>query len=64
MVIDSGFAIGTAVNNQIYAIALQQRKIIVVGNFTSLQRIVANRVLRLLPTGALDSSFNVASVLE
>jgi hypothetical protein len=31
--IDSGFTIGTAVNNQIYALQ-QDQKIIVVGNFT------------------------------
>jgi uncharacterized delta-60 repeat protein len=60
--IDSEFAIGTAANNQIYSVALQQdEKIIVVGNFTLYDGVVANRVLRLLPTGALDSSFNVGS---
>jgi hypothetical protein len=32
-----------------------------VGNFTLYNGFVANRVLRLLPTGALDTSFNVGS---
>jgi hypothetical protein len=36
-------------------------KKIVVGNFTLYNGVVANRVLRLLPTGALDTSFNVGS---
>jgi uncharacterized delta-60 repeat protein len=60
--IDSRFTIGTAANNQIYAIVLQQdEKIVLVGNFTLYNGVVANRVLRFLPTGALDTSFNVGS---
>jgi uncharacterized delta-60 repeat protein len=60
--IDPAFITGTAANNQIYAIALQQDgKIVVVGNFTLYNGVLANRVLRLLPTGALDTSFNVGS---
>ncbi|MEZ7505827.1 T9SS sorting signal type C domain-containing protein [Flavobacterium sp. Arc2] len=60
--IDPSFSIGTAANNLIYALAMQtDGKIIVVGNFTLFNGAVANRVLRLLPSGALDTSFNVGA---
>ena len=60
--IDPAFVIGTAANNQIYALAIQgDGKIIVVGNFTLYNGAVANRVLRLLPSGALDTTFNVGT---
>lgn len=60
--IDATFAIGTGAGNQIYALAIQtDGKIIVVGNFTLYNGTVANRVLRLLPSGALDTSFNVGT---
>jgi uncharacterized delta-60 repeat protein len=60
--IDTGFTIGTGANNQIYALGLQQDgKIIVVGNFTLYNGTTANRVLRLLPTGMFDTTFNVGS---
>lgn len=58
--IDATFTIGTVANSQIYDLAIQaDGRIIVVGNFTLYNGVAANRVLRLLPSGDLDTSFNV-----
>jgi uncharacterized delta-60 repeat protein len=60
--IDPTFVIGAAANNQIYALAIQpDGKIIIVGSFTLYNGSVANRVVRLLPTGTIDASFNVGA---
>jgi uncharacterized delta-60 repeat protein len=58
--IDASFVIGTGFNNQVYALALQSDgKIIVVGNFTSYNGTPSNRIVRLLPDGTLDTTFNI-----
>jgi uncharacterized delta-60 repeat protein len=57
--IDATFSTGTGFNNQIYSIAIQpDQKIIVGGNFTSYNGSPATRIIRLLPDGSRDSSFN------
>jgi len=57
--IDATFNTGTGFNNQIYSIAIQpDQKIIVGGNFTSYNGSPAARIIRLLPDGSRDSSFN------
>ena len=59
---DATFVIGTGFNNQVYALALQpDGKIIIVGNFTSYNGILTNRIARLLSDGTLDSSFNAGA---
>ncbi|RTY88114.1 T9SS sorting signal type C domain-containing protein [Flavobacterium sp. RSP15] len=60
--IDATFSIGTGFNNQVYALAVQlDGKIIVGGNFTNYNGDLKNRIVRLLPDGTLDSSFNTGS---
>lgn len=57
--VDATFNIGTGFNSQIYSIAIQpDQKIIVGGNFTSYNGSPATRIIRLLPDGSRDSSFN------
>lgn len=59
-VIDNTFNIGSGFNSQVYAIAIQpDEKIIVVGNFTSYNGTPTPRIVRLLPSGLRDTSFNV-----
>lgn len=60
---DVGFnAGGTGFNNSVYTIAIQaDNKIIVGGNFTSYNGVVANRILRLNSDGSIDSSFSIGS---
>nr|WP_315191580.1 T9SS sorting signal type C domain-containing protein [uncultured Flavobacterium sp.] len=58
--IDPSFIVGTGANNQIYAIALQlDGKILIGGNFTNYNGTLVNRIIRLLPDGTIDASFNV-----
>lgn len=58
--IDNTFSIGSGFNSQVYAIAIQpDEKIIVVGGFTSFNGTSAPRILRLLPNGMRDTTFNV-----
>jgi len=58
--IDNTFSIGSGFNSQVYAIAIQSdEKIIAVGGFTSFNGASAPRIVRLLPSGLRDTSFNV-----
>lgn len=58
--IDNTFSIGSGFNGQVYAIGIQpDQKIVVVGNFTSFNGAPATRIVRLLPSGLRDTSFNV-----
>ena len=58
--IDNTFSIGSGFNGQVYAIAIQpDQKIVVVGNFTSFNGTPVTRIIRLLPSGLRDTSFNV-----
>ncbi len=59
--IDNTFNIGSGFNSQIYAMAIQEDgKVIVAGNFVSYNGITGvGRIIRLLPNGSRDNSFNV-----
>lgn len=59
--IDNTFNIGSGFNSQIYAIAIQEDgKLIVAGNFTTYNGSTGvGRIIRLLPNGSRDNSFNV-----
>ena len=60
--LDTSFYTGTGINNKITAIALQpDGKIIIGGDFTSINGISRNRIARLLPNGDLDLGFNVGT---
>ena len=59
--LDAGFtaAIGTGVNNTVLGIALQaDNRIVLVGQFTQVSGFTYNRIVRLLSTGALDTTIN------
>jgi uncharacterized delta-60 repeat protein len=59
--LDAGFtaAIGAGVNNTVEGIALQaDNRILLVGQFTQVRGLTCNRIVRLLPTGALDPTIN------
>ena len=59
--LDAGFtaAIGTGVNNTVLGIALQaDNRIVLVGQFTQVSGLTYNRIVRLLSTGALDTTIN------
>jgi uncharacterized delta-60 repeat protein len=59
-IVDETFIIGTGLNSQVYAMAIQSdQKIIVGGNFTRYNDSPAGRIIRLLPNGQRDISFNV-----
>lgn len=59
---DVTFNSGLGFNNQVYAVALQSDgKLLVVGNFTTYNGVAVARVVRLLPDGILDVSFNVGT---
>ena len=59
-VVDDTFSIGTGFNSQVYAIAIQSdQRIVVGGNFTRYNDTPVNRLIRLLPNGSRDTSFNV-----
>lgn len=58
--VDDTFRIGMGFDNQVYAMAIQSdQKIIVGGNFTRYHDTSVNRLVRLLPNGSRDASFNV-----
>lgn len=60
--LDNTFSTGTGFNNDVYAVAVQpDGKIIVAGGFTEYNGQSALRVLRLLPDGIMDPSFNTAN---
>ncbi len=55
--LDAAFtdAIGTGINNTVKGIALQaDNRIVLVGQFTQVHSAIYNRIVRLLPTGAVD----------
>jgi len=59
--LDDGFttAIGTGINNTVEGIELQaDNRIVLVGQFTQVHGLTCNRIVRLLPTGALDTAIN------
>lgn len=56
---DTAFNIGVGVNSFVYALAIQSdKKIIVAGNFTKFNTIAVGRIIRLMPDGTIDASFN------
>ncbi|MCD0464571.1 T9SS sorting signal type C domain-containing protein [Flavobacterium sp. ENC] len=58
--VDEKFNTGSGFNSQVYAMAIQpDQKIIVGGNFSLYNSAPANRIIRLLPSGLPDASFNV-----
>ncbi|MCG2419810.1 T9SS type A sorting domain-containing protein [Aequorivita sp. F47161] len=60
--LDNTFSTGTGFNNDVYAVAVQpDGKIIVAGGFTEYNGQASLRVLRLLPDGNMDSSFNTTN---
>ncbi|MBO9582791.1 MAG: T9SS sorting signal type C domain-containing protein [Flavobacterium sp.] len=62
--IDHSFNTGDGFNAQVYSLAIQSdQKIIVAGSFTKYNgsTINANRMVRLLPDGTKDPSFNIGS---
>lgn len=59
---DTTFAIGTGANGIVWDVALQSDgKPILVGGFTSYNGTARNRVVRLLTTGGVDTTFNPGS---
>jgi len=59
--LDAGFtaAIGTGVNDTVKGITLQaDNRIVLIGRFTQVHSGAYNRIVRLLPTGAVDSTIN------
>lgn len=56
----SGFLNGlTGINNPVYSVASQtDDRVLVGGNFTSINGVVRNHISRLLSDGSIDSSFN------
>ncbi|QLC67036.1 delta-60 repeat domain-containing protein [Flavobacterium sp. LPB0248] len=58
--IDNSFNSGDGFNSQVYALAIQNdQKIIVAGAFTKYNGTSLNRIVRLLPDGSKDTSFNI-----
>ena len=58
--IDETFNIGIGFDNQVYAMAIQSdKKIIVGGSFSRYNGSSAGKIVRLLPNGSYDTSFNV-----
>lgn len=59
---DPTFNVGLGFNNQVYSLVLQtDQKIIAAGNFTSFNNAPAFRIVRLLPDGSRDTTFNTGS---
>lgn len=59
--VDPTFNIGTGCNNQVYALAIQSdKKIIVAGNFIKFNDLSVGRIVRLLPDGSRDLTFNTS----
>lgn len=60
--LDPTFNTGLYVNNDTYAIALQSDgKILIGGQFTNYSGTAVNRLIRILPNGLLDSTFNIGT---
>ncbi len=60
--IDPTFNVGSGCNNQIYAMAIQKdQKIVVAGNFTRYNNLPVGGIIRLLPDGSVDTSFDVGA---
>lgn len=60
--IDTSFNVGSGFNYMVYALALQpDGKIIVAGSFSKYKGVIVNKVIRLLPNGDLDTSFNIGT---
>ena len=60
--IDNTFNIGSGFNGQVYTIAAQvDKKVIVGGSFTSYNGAPATRIIRLLQDGSRDAAFNFGS---
>ncbi|PBJ10952.1 T9SS sorting signal type C domain-containing protein [Flavobacterium sp. ACN6] len=62
--IDNSFLIGEGFNGQVYSLAIQHdQKIIAAGNFTKFNgsSVSTCRIIRLLPDGSKDPSFNTGS---
>ncbi len=60
--VDSSFNIGAGFNSMVHSIALQNdAKIIAAGSFTSYKGTPIKKVVRLLPNGDLDTSFNIGT---
>jgi uncharacterized delta-60 repeat protein len=58
--VDDTFIVGTGFNSQVYALAVQSdHKILVGGNFTRYNDMSSGRLIRLLPNGLPDVSFDV-----
>lgn len=58
--VDSSFDIGSGFNSMVHSIALQNDgKIIAAGSFNSYKGTAIKKVIRLLPNGDLDTSFNI-----
>lgn len=58
--IDTNFSIGAGFNSSINAIAIQSdQRIIVAGKFTKFNEVAVGKIVRLLPNGSRDTSFNV-----
>lgn len=58
--IDAAFSIGSGFNSSINAIAIQaDERIIMAGKFTKFNDVAVGKIIRLLPNGSRDTSFNV-----
>ncbi|MDQ2771363.1 MAG: IPT/TIG domain-containing protein [Bacteroidota bacterium] len=59
---DAAFSTGTGFDNTVQALALQaDGKVVVVGDFTTYNGTVANRIIRLNPDGSPDATFATGS---
>ncbi len=60
--VDSGFAIGSGFSGTVSQVIVQpDGKILCAGGMTALNGTPCTRIIRLLPTGAIDTTFNVGS---
>jgi uncharacterized delta-60 repeat protein len=60
--LDATFNTGTGANERVYSIALQpDNKIIIGGNFTSINGYSKNKIARLNADGSVDTSFNIGT---
>jgi uncharacterized delta-60 repeat protein len=59
---DTSFNVGTGFNYMVYSIVVQpDGKIIAAGSFTTYKGVAVNNVIRLLPNGDLDPTFNIGT---
>ncbi|WPO79902.1 T9SS sorting signal type C domain-containing protein [Flavobacterium sp. KACC 22761] len=60
--VDASFNVTSGFNSQVYAMEIQSDgKIIVAGNFAKYNDVSAGKIIRLMPDGSRDSSFNTGS---